>query len=78
MVCICMIGASRGFRERIVTSQPGSRCPSTRRCPHPHASSRLPACRCRVFGTALLLWIPLLPLLLVMRQFLRSQSGASK
>lgn len=33
---------------------------------------------CRVFGSALLLWIPLLPLVLVLRQFLRSQAGASK
>ncbi|PRW60944.1 ATP-dependent zinc metalloprotease [Chlorella sorokiniana] len=32
----------------------------------------------RVLGSALLLWIPLMPLFFVMRQFLRSQAGASK
>lgn len=33
---------------------------------------------CRVLGSALLLWIPLMPLFFVLRQFLRSQAGTSK
>ncbi|EFN53519.1 hypothetical protein CHLNCDRAFT_136599 [Chlorella variabilis] len=32
----------------------------------------------RVFASALLLWIPLLPLIFIVRQFLRSQAGTSK
>jgi hypothetical protein len=33
---------------------------------------------CRIFGSALALWIPLLPIFLVLRQFLRTQAGATK
>lgn len=36
------------------------------------------AAACRVLGAALLLWIPLMPLFFLMRQFLRSQAGTSK
>lgn len=57
-----------------------AQCSPSMPAPHtpPDMPHHLALASCRVLGSALLLWIPLMPLFFVLRQFLRSQAGTSK